>query len=436
MKTNILRIIGIVSLAVAVCMSMGITAFAEEGETEATEATSNETTIGETTIDESTFSGTPSNGTSFDIEKEIMLYNEEDLTIYGPGITYDYTVAPAEGGGKVTDSDNDSITVKAGVEGGVTLSDSTAEFKKNAQVDVNSEGAAIKDTITAHVELTEFKAAGVYRYAVKEAKPEAFGDVGLSRPAGYDDTRYLDVYIGNSKEGGLEVIGYILFADNLDTGKTTGFVEVMGSGEGSTGHADRYYTFNYSISKVIDGTLADKTHAFPFSFTTAGAVSGQKFSVSTTGNLQSGVEDGVAEIETEVRDQLADGQTITIKGLPANTKFNVTETNDSEDLYYVSISDGGKGDIIEADDAAATDAQTGTQALAEENVALTDYAADQTAAPTAVFTETTFTNTLNDVSPTNVVTRYAPFIIIIIAAIALLVLMRRRKSKSDEEEEE
>ena len=59
--------------------------------------------------------------------------------------------------------------------------------------------------------------------------------------------------------------------------------------------------------------------------------------------------------------------TLTIKGLPANTTFNVTETNDSEDVYHVSIADSKKGDIIATADAVAVDAKTGTQAMAKEN---------------------------------------------------------------------
>jgi len=128
---------------------------------------------------------------------------------------------------------------------------------------------------------------------------------------------------------------------------------------------------------------------------------------------------------------LADGQTLTIKGLPANTTFNVTETNDSEDIYHVSIADSNKGDIIATGDAVAVDAKTGTQAMAKENQALTNYASGLATAPEAAFSATSFTNTLNDVSPTNVVTRYAPFLFIIAAAIILLVFMRRR-SQDDE----
>ena len=109
MKKNVLRKIGVISLAVAVSMSMGVSAFAAEDAAGVTET----------------------NATSFNINKEILVYNEDSINVYGPGITFDYTVAPSDGGSKVTDTDGDSITVKKGTEGGVTLSDAKAEFAKN-----------------------------------------------------------------------------------------------------------------------------------------------------------------------------------------------------------------------------------------------------------------------------------------------------------------
>ena len=71
----------------------------------------------------------------------------------------------------------------------------------------------------------------------------------------------------------------------------------------------------------------------------------------------------------------------------------------------------------------------------EEATAITNYATEKANAPEAAFAGTTFTNTLNDVSPTNVVTRYAPFLFILAAAIVLLVVMRRRKSSDSEDAE-
>ena len=181
----------------------------------------------------------------------------------------------------------------------------------------------------------------------------------------------------------------------------------------------------YNVNKVVDGTLADKTNKFPFTFATAGAVNGQKFSVTIDGNTTA------AEIGTDVTAALSDGGLITIKGLPANTTFNVTEANNTPDTYQVAVTDAAAGEVVKQ---TAVDPNA-AQAMFAEATAITDYAAAKAEAPKAAYTDTTFTNTLNEVSPTNVVTRYAPFIFILAAAIVLLVVMRRRKSSDSEDAE-
>ena len=405
MKKSLLRKIGVIVACAAVSMTMGATSF----------AATTDNGVAKTT------------DTTLDITKEILVYNDDATTVYGPGIKYEYSIAPDAGGKKITDSDNNSIVASAGVAGGVTLTDSAADFEKNATVEAKKEGTAISDTITASIDLSKFSKAGVYCYKITEAMPEAFTAAGLTRPADYAADRYLDVYIGNTANG-LGVTGYVVFVNDDDiTGKTTGFVESYdpeGDGAG-TGMADKYYTYNYNVNKVVDGTLADKTNKFPFTFATAGAVNGQKFSVTIDGNTTA------AEIGTDVTAALSDGGLITIKGLPANTTFNVTEANNTPDTYQVAVTDAAAGEVVKQ---TAVDPNA-AQAMFAEATAITDYAAAKAEAPKAAYTDTTFTNTLNEVSPTNVVTRYAPFIFILAAAIVLLVVMRRRKSSDSEDAE-
>ncbi|MBQ9060725.1 MAG: hypothetical protein IJ128_06245 [Firmicutes bacterium] len=405
MKKNLLRKIGVIAACAAVSMTMGTASFAATAENGV--ATTNDTTL--------------------DITKEILVYNDEDTTVYGPGITYEYSVAPDAGGKKISDKDGNAITASAGVAGGVTLTDSTAEFEKNANVEAKSAGTSISDTITASIDLSKFSKAGVYCYKITEARPDTLETAGLTRPAEYDVDRYLDVYIGNTANG-LGVTGYVVFigGDSIK-GKTTGFAESYdpeGDTDG-TGMADKYYTYNYAVNKVVEGTLADKTNQFPFTFETAGAVTGQKFSVTIDGNTNT------AEIGTDVTAALADGGKIVIKGLPANTTFNVTEGNNTPDTYQVAVKDDTAGEVVAQ---IAVDPSK-SQAMFDEAGAITNYAQETALAPTAAYTAATFTNTLNDVSPTNVVTRYAPFLFILAAAIVLLVVMRRRKHSDSEDAE-
>ncbi len=430
MKRNLLKRIGAVALAVAVSLTMGTAAFAAD-----------------------TGVITPAEGNTLKITKEILVYNDENITVYGPGVTFNYGIEPAtlDEAATVTDTEGKSITVKPGVADGVNLTaDSKAEFEKNKPINVTANNpASITDTITATVVLDKFTAAGVYRYKITEQKPSDFVPVGLTRPEGYKDTRFLDVYIANDGDG-LKISGYVLFladdatmningrtaASNQITGKTTGFVDnydkdIDGeAGTEGTGMGDKYYTYNYTINKTIAGSLADKTHAFPFSVATAGAVEGQNFTASTTGTTLGGITGGKAAIGTAVTANLADGNELAIKGLPANTTVEVTETNNAPDAYTVGAVDAlGTTEKVLVED---TVVQNGKTAKTAAN-AVSAYANNMTTKPDASLGTTTFTNTLDEVSPTNVVMRFAPYLFILGAAIVLLVLMRRRKAHNEAE---
>lgn len=393
---HLIRTISALVLALTMVLTMGIGVFADD---------------------------TASTGKTFDIEKEILVYNSENIDIYGPGIVYNYSVANGPAGKTVTDKDGDSITVKAGISGGLVLTDSEAVFAQNDAVAATPTGTSIKDTITASIDLSKFEGAGVYRYVITEAKPEGFAAAGLTRPAEYVTDRYVDVYIQNAA-GGLAVAGTVVFIGdkdiNSEAGKTTGFVDSY-NGEagaaGGAGMADKYYTFNYSLKKSIVGTMADKTHAFPFNIATSG-VAGQKFAYVTAEATVEGA------IGTDVVASLSDEQTIAIKGLPANTMINVTETNDTPDTYRVSASDETAKELIEA----TATASNGSNSTGEK--AVSNYA-DNSEIPAAALSATTFTNELNEVSPTNVVLRFAPYLFILGGAIVLLAVSRRRKAEQE-----
>lgn len=271
-----------------------------------------------------------------------------------------------------------------------------------------------------------------------------FEAAGLTRASDYDEERYVDVYIKNGTNG-LEVAGIVVFIGNKSidgktannneiTGKTTGFVDTYDKDINDTaetagsGMADKYYTYNYTLTKSITGTMADKTHYFPFAIKTTGAVAGQNFTVTATEtpNLVNGVADGVAATSTDINAKLKDTQTVTIKGLPANTSIEVVETNDTTDTYNVTASDASV--TAKFVDNVAT-AAGGTQTTKVNPVS--NYASNKITEPTALLTATTFVNNLNEVSPTNVVMRFAPYLFILGGAMLLLVASRRRKAEQE-----
>ena len=397
-----------------------------------------------------------SNSNSLTFKKEIVVYNNESTTVYGPGIEYSYTVSPVTVSGKtVTDKGGDTMTVKSGVVDGLTLgTDKKATFTQNVEVAATSGGTVISDTVDLTINPSAFPSAGIYRYQITETKPADFEDVGLTRPDAYKVSRYIDVYIKNKvpqseTDGKLEAFGTVIFFEENDnisanaevtanaiTGKAEGFTEAYDSsidGQGGTagsGMADKYYTYNYTLTKSITGTMADKTHYFPFAIKTSGAVAGQNFTVTATEtpNLVNGVADGVAATSTDINAKLKDTQTVTIKGLPANTSIEVVETNNTTDTYNVTASDTSGETVKTFVDNVATTAG-GTQTTKVNPVS--NYASNKITEPTALLTATTFVNELNEVSPTNVVMRFAPYLFILGGAMLLLVASRRRKAEQE-----
>lgn len=379
-----------------------------------------------------------STGNTFTLEKEILVFNDESIKVYGPGITYTYAVTEGLEGKTVTDADGHTAVVKAGIEDGLTLSSNTIAFSQNELVDASLTGTAVTKDITVGVDLNKFEgeAAGIYRYKITETAGDLVG-AAMTRPSGYIADRYVDIYLRNKNNGdGLEVAGIVVFIGdaNIDgetannnkiTGKTTGFVDTYDKDitddvetDGS-GMADKYYTYNYSLTKEVTGAMADKTNPFEFKIATAG-VANQNFTYKPADG-----KDAVGTIGTLVTTNLSHGQTLEIKGLPANATINVTEKNNTPDTYTVSAEDKAAGELIPAEAVGANvEKSTGEKAVSE-------YATNKTTKPDASLKATTFVNNLDEVSPTNVVMRFAPYLFILGGAMLLLVASRRRKAEQE-----
>lgn len=384
--------------------------------------------------------------------KDIVIHNEKaDATVYGPGITYTYDVAPAAGGATVKDSAANVAVVKQGVADGVTFT-----ANKDKAVFTNTETFTMSDgkyvaskELELSIDLDKFTSAGIYRYEISESTAaNAITDASIYRDEQYSAKRYLDVYIRNTTDG-LEVYGYVMFHDEASTSfdgtdstngktekKTDGYDASDDSGDSTSTQnggdmADHYYTYNYELEKVVEGALGDKAHPFPFEITTAGYAANYK--VETTGTLVSGVTDGAATVGQKVEVKLTNGQNITLIGLPADVTISTKETNDTADTYKVKA-------VTPAIEEASKPAN---QTASFEAKNLTTYAAEMAkatrVAPTrnaedfgAAAAKNTFTNTLDSISPTGVVMMVAPYAIMLAAAgfFILVFLKNRRKDES------
>jgi len=409
MKKNLLKRIGAVALAVAVSLTMGTAAFAAEG----------------TTGDDYT--------TVNVVKKTIDLSDETaGVSMYEPTITYSYAVSGSvtatELAYGITEGTDGALNkeykahvsanavVKAGNSTGAP-SVSIANIAFSASNDALEQG---KDTKEGAITATAGTKAGIFRFKVTESQSPAKATVGITEPADYVNVRYLDVYVANGNSG-LEVTNIILFKIVTED-STTKLIKT--EGWTSANDLDSYATQDLTVSKVVDGALGDKTFDFPFSVALS--------NITLTNNAVFSSKDGSnftkATSTTIESYTLKDGESFKIYGVPklaTPVSYVATETNGTSDIYTTAAAANGTNVIVTPySGTAGTRATVNAGATASAASTSFDASNEDTIA---------FTNTLDQISPTNVVMRFAPYLFILGAAIVLLVMMRRRMASRDTE---
>lgn len=436
MKRNLLKRIGAVALAVAVSLTMGTAAFAAD------------------TVGDATNAEFETNSTTFSIPKGIVVTNPEDIKVYSPAVEYTFTINKAEGGQKITstvEGKEGTRTVKTGEEGGLTITNTNGTVSFTAAetaATVGSLGIELTQNIDLSVDLEKFSSAGIYRYKISDTTDtDALTAAGITRETGFQADRYIDLYISNGTNG-LQVSGYtVIDGDeastdiNGDTNDTTaknaGYVS--GSKTDSNGKitergsnpADLYNTINVKLNKVVEGTMGDKQNAFPFTVDLTDVGSSYYTTMDTAANAQ-----GTSTTATELTQALKDGESYLIKGLNPKAHVTYTEKNNTADAYIVEAAGKKSAIALTGPDAQTKEvAANGTAVTASLAVSNYEDYSTKSITPDANNEEVTYTNTLGQISPTNVVMRFAPYLFILGAAIVLLVMMRRRKAHNDADAE-
>ena len=411
------------ALAVAATMSMGMPAMA------ATQVSDGTGSAALGTVE--------SSDTALNIPKGIVLYNEEAGTYYSPTIAYTYTVAPATvaDNAKVTDSDGDVSRVHAGPADGVVIN-AQPEFTSHPET-MNADGEEIKDNLELSVDLSKFGTTpGIYRYVITDTTPESeLYAAGMERESDYQTTRYLDVYITRNASGDMEVAGYVLLkentADTTDASKKSqGFVE--DDDEGAAVGFDTYETYNVTLTKDVEGTMGDRTHEFPFAATITNNGYNYTWAEGTTSTAPATLADSGTTPFTSVN--LKHNDEVYIKGLNAKATIAYTETIDVNDVYKVKVdgvnATGGSSASLVAEDSKELNDTTALSTKEITNYttinSTTNVKADASRANNVK--DVTFTNTIDQVSPTGLALRYAPYMFMLAIGGAMIALFRRKKA--------
>ena len=433
--------LGAVLLTVAMALTMNLTVFAAGGDMNGESGVIGEFTSVDTPI-------SPLPGTTLTFYKEITAYNPETCTVNAPTITYEYTIGAGDSGKTITDNashhaqngtDNVNVTVttKAGV-GTPTISGTAAgelAITTSDTLSASANGKVNRFALNVDFSGVDFttvgSGAGVYRYVINETTTEATKNASGIKEGEVANTLYLDVYV----DGTGAIYGYVLFTNNNNidattsdaaaataAGKIEGFVGSQpASGEYSTTEtsiADKYYTFNLDLTKVVVNDTYGASHQFPFTVTLANSsvTAAVKPEMTITGTAtQTALS--AAPIAGTWSPTIANGGKISYVGIPCGTTITVKENNDVVGVTYNSVSTNADTN------ADAKSINTGV----DSNTATINCGATALTAATENHTSTgagalTFTNTLLQISPTGFVVRFAPYMLVLMGGIFLIVL--------------
>ena len=411
-------------------------------------------------------------GNSVTIEKVIAIYNDGYNKSWNPNVTYTFEVSAATVDGiTVTDSNGTVVTVKPGVAAAIVGQSGgkatvTCDFDSAEVVDTTSTLAeGLKSTFDIGFDVTAFATTGpgIYRYKIDDVTPAAtLLAAGIVRPAGYEATKYLDVYVKTDTTDPTQLVinGYVLIDTNIslepdNSHKDPGFRPVVTETEipvpgttiqqpgastssyGVTGHSgdntfDYYKTVNLTVSKDITGNMADTSHAFPFVIgltNQAGAAVPANVSVGSAANALTG------NTNASFNANLAKNGTYLVYGINPLATVNVKETNDTNDTYKAEIkvngaADGAQTALAHGDEKAMT------------ALAVSDYDSSAAAVPATITTANgdnasataAFENNLNAGTPTGIALMVAPFVAIA-GIIASLFAVNKIKTKKQTDAE-
>lgn len=454
-------------IAVVMIMAMSTTAFAADN-----------TYTGSGNDNADNFAGLSANPQTIPLTKGIVFFNANGSDVYEPNVTFNYVVSPASiaaDGSDATVTDNQSPAVQRNVYPGPTggVTGTTISFSaSNAIKGTAADGAEVEETGNLGLVISEFDKPGIYRYIITESvtapatgstDSENLQAAGLAaRDSAYDNTRYLDVYIHYVDDDSdpttpevLQMYGAVIFKTTESSGdegeddittttkKTTGF-EPNPTADGSITYAndpnvDKYYTYDFTVKKTVSGSMADKTHNFPFYVSISNTITGAKYTYFDDPGTGSGAAETIAAAAINKGSdsssstlKLKDGEYVKFVGVPSNQTTElavvVMEFNDTYDQYTATVTavSTTKPTIAKTN---GSDGSTGVMTASTGSIETASFAVKTNDTAGQIIT---VNNDLTEISPTGVVLRIAPYALMLGAGVVLLVLSRRRKNRAEE----
>lgn len=320
--------------------------------------------------------------------KAINMAAAADGTV--PSATYSYTVRAGEAKAATATSP----AIKAGL-GTPTIAnvvftpeDAVSDSKVSKDVTVNFSGIT-------------FPTAGIYRYVITETNPTVAG-----LETGDANTIYLDVYVTNVA-GGRAITYYQMSTSDAaptyaqDNNKTPTYTAKF------TEDTDTYTTYTLTVTKNVEGTMADMTQKFSIDVDFTGLSEGTKVKVDGVQTADGASDTGALSVNKS----LGDNESMTITGVPADAVYTVVE-NIAKTEGYTTTATVQKGTGT-ATTANVTVADT-TQTVAQQTMGENDNAV-------------VVTNTKNAVNPTGIILNVAPYALMVVIALAGVVVFLRKR---------
>lgn len=303
-----------------------------------------------------------------------------------PGVTFSFDVTVKEGQNGVAGAikDNNGADV-SGVASATIDAGATPDASKQVSADVE-----------LAFDLSKFSAPNVYTYTLEEL---ACGNDDIKID---DDDYTMRVCVEN-----------VLNENDQPTGDyKIAWVTLEGTKGKVNKITNAYSTYDLTLKKIVTGNMGDKNQEFKFTIAFASDASNSGKTFTVDGTQKEFGTDGAASVEVT----LSHNEEVTIKGLPSNVTYTITE---SENAGYDVAYNGATQDTSNENKATGAIKVTETN---DENVE-TETAADRSVTVTNNKDAATATGLLMDVAP------YAAMILL--AAAAAFVFLRRRNSNED-----